>query len=204
MPTFITYFRFLGGTLDTSGTHAGWDRSMRPLHRISPSPLALAGMLLLVFSIVAAAPSNAIEPRAGLWSAGAAVGVLGDTPSGTGTETSFALNLTADRFFDPTVSIGPLLQVADFSKVALSIQPKYWLDVALPNPGAKMVFQGGIGFFHAKGDTSYIIPIGIGVDYPLTRIFSLTMTILLNFTGIDAGLGSGVHLMPGLTLGVRF
>jgi hypothetical protein len=171
---------------------------------VLPSPLAVAGALLWVFSIVPAAPSLAVEPRAGLWSAGAGVGVIGDTPTGTTRETSFALNLYADRFFDPNVSIGPLLQVVDFSKVALSIQPKYWLDVSLPNPGAKMVFQGGLGFFHAKGDTSYIIPIGIGVDYPINRTFSLAMTILLNFTGIDAGLGSGVHLMPSLTLGLRF
>ena len=133
-------------------------------------------------------------------------GVLGDTPGGIGkpSDTAFALNLYADRFIDPNVSLGPLLQVADFSLVALSIQPKYWLDVALPNPGAKMNFQAGLGFLHTKGDTSFVIPIGIGIDYPINRTFSFAMTILLNFTGIDAGLGSGVHLMPGLTLGVRF
>jgi hypothetical protein len=155
---------------------------------------------------MATAPSLAIEPRAGLWSAGAGVGVLGDTPGGTGepSETAFALNLYADRFIDSVVSIGPLLQVADFSLVALSLQPKYWLDVNLGNPGAKMNFQGGLGFMHTKGETSYVVPIGIGIDYPINRIFSFTMTILLNFTSIDAGLGSGVHLMPGLTLGVRF
>jgi hypothetical protein len=155
---------------------------------------------------MAAAPSLAIEPRAGLWSAGAGVGVLGDIPGGVGkpSDTGFALNLYADRFIDSVVSIGPLLQVADFSQVAFSLQPKYWLDVSLGNPGAKMNFQGGLGFLHAEGETSYVIPVGIGIDYPMTRNFSFTMTVLLNFTGIDAGLGSGVHLMPGLTLGVRF
>ena len=142
----------------------------------------------------------AIEPRAGLWSAGAGVGVLGDTTDGT----AFALNLYAERFLDTAVSIGPLVQVANFKQIAFSIQPKYWIDVTLPNPDAKMNFQAGLGFLHGGGDTSYVIPLGIGVDYPIDRTYSFTMTLLLNFTGVDGGLGSGIHLMPGLNLGVRF
>jgi len=197
MPAFATYFSFIARPLAIGGTHA---KSM------FSSRLALAGTFFWLFSIVASAPSFAIEPRAGLWSAGVGLGVMGDIPKGIGKPngTAFAFDLYADRFIDPNVSLGPLLQVADFSLVALSIQPKYWLDVSLPNPGAKMNFQGGLGFVHTKGETSYVIPIGIGVDYPIDRTFSFAMTILLNFTGIDAGLGSGVHLMPGLTLGVRF
>jgi hypothetical protein len=200
------YFSFIARMVCIGVTRAGRDRKRRAANSVFPSPLALAGAVLWLFSIVAADPSLAVEPRAGLWSAGVGVGVLGDTPQGTGksSDTAFAFNLYVDRFIDPNVSLGPLLQVADFSQVALSLQPKYWLDVALPNPGAKMNFQAGLGFFHAEGETSFVIPIGIGVDYPINRIFSFTMTILLNFTGIDAGLGSGVHLMPGLTLGVRF
>ena len=128
------------------------------------------------------------------------MGVLGDTTDGT----AFALNLYAERFVDSTVSIGPLLQLANFKQVALSLQPKYWIDVTLPNPNAKMNFQAGLGFVHGAGDTSYIIPLGIGVDYPYDRNTSFTMTLLLNFTGIEGGLGSGIHLMPGFNLGVRF
>ena len=197
MLPFPTDFSGIARRLRIGGTHA---------KSVFPSTLALAGMFLCLFSIVATAPSFAVEPRAGLWSAGAGVGVMGDVPKGIGESsgTAFAFNLYADRFVDPNVSFGPLLQVADFSLVALSIQPKYWLDVSLPNPGAKMVFQGGLGFLHTKGETSFVVPIGIGVDYPIGRTFSFVMNILLNFTGVDAGLGSGVHLMPGLTLGVRF
>ncbi len=206
MLAFATYFSFIAGKLGIGVRHPGQDRKKRPANSVFRSPLPLAGVLLWLLSIMAAPPSLAVEPRAGLWSAGVGLGVLGDTPQGTGSssDTAFALNLYADRFIDPNVSLGPLLQVADFSQVALSLQPKYWLDVALPNPGAKMNFQGGLGFFHAEGETSFVVPIGIGVDYPINRTFSFAMTILLNFTGIDAGLGSGVHLMPGLTMGVRF
>jgi hypothetical protein len=159
--------------------------------------LILLGGLL---GMMNAQTALAIEPRAGMWFAGAGLGVIGDTPDGT----AFALNAHADRFLDPVVSLGPLLQLANFKQIALSLQPKYWLDVSLVNPDAKMNFQAGLGFLHTEGDTSYVIPLGIGVDYPIQRTYSFTMTLLLNFTGIDAGLGSGVHLMPGLTLGVRF
>ena len=145
-------------------------------------------------------PVYSMEPRAGMWSAGAAMGVIGDTPDGT----AFALDLYADRFLDPAISIGPLLQIANFTQVALSAQFKYWLDVRLPNPDAKLNLQGGLGFIHAEGDTSYVIPLGLGIDYPLDRNVSFTITLLLNFTDLDAGLGSGVHLMPSLVMGVRF
>ena len=150
--------------------------------------------------IMIAEPGFAIEPRPGLWSAGVAAGVLGDTTDGT----AFALNLYAERFLDSTVSLGPLVQIANFKQIAVSVQPKYWIDVSLPNPNAKMNFQAGLGFLHGGGDTSYVIPLGIGVDYPIDRNFSFTMNLLLNFTGIDGGLGSGIHLMPGFNLGVRF
>jgi hypothetical protein len=144
--------------------------------------------------------AHAAEPSAGEWTAGAGVGVIGDTPDGT----AFALNLHAERFFNSTISLGPLVQIADFTQIAASLQLKYWLDVRLPNPDAKMNFQAGAGYIHAEDDNSYVVPLGIGIDLPLDRNFAVTMTLLLNFTGLDAGLGSGVHLMPGITLGVRF
>jgi hypothetical protein len=157
----------------------------------------------LIFSIVVMAPSHpthAIEPRAGMWSVGGSLGVIGNTPDGT----AFALNVYVDRFFDPSISVGPLLQIANFDLVAPSLQFKYWLDVSLPNPDAKMNFQAGGGFVHAEGETSYIIPLGIGLDFPMDRNFSLTATLLLNFTHLDAGLGQGTHLMPSITVGVRY
>jgi hypothetical protein len=144
--------------------------------------------------------AHAAEPSAGQWTAGAAVGVIGDTPDGT----AFALNLNVERFFNSSISLGPLVQIANFTQIAASAQLKYWLDVRLPNPDATMNFQAGAGIIHAEDDSSYVVPLGIGVDLPLNRTVALTMTLLLNFTGLDAGLGSGVHLMPGITVGVRF
>jgi len=89
-------------------------------------------------------------------------------------------------------------------QLGLSGQAKYWMDLHIPNRDAKLVLQGGLGFLHSKGDTSWLLPFGIGVDYPVDRKMSLMATFLLNFTGVDAGLGNGTHLMPSITVGVRF
>jgi uncharacterized protein with beta-barrel porin domain len=140
------------------------------------------------------------------WSGGAGVGFLGGTPS----DTAFALNFHADNFLNRNFSIGPLLQVAfigDLTQVGLSGQGKYWWDIPDTANRAKVVIQGGIGFLHADrlgSDTSWLIPLGIGIDYAMTEKLALTANFLLNFTDINTGNGNGAHTMPGLTFGVRF
>ena len=167
---------------------------------MSQRTVFLLVMLFWCWGTISENEAHALEPTAGMWTAGAGVGIIGATPEGT----AFALNLNAERFFNSSISLGPLVQIADFTQIAVSAQFKYWLDVRLPNPDAKMNFQAGGGVVHAEDDNSYVVPLGIGIDLPLNRTIALTMTLLLNFTGLDAGLGSGVHLMPGITIGVRF
>lgn len=140
------------------------------------------------------------------WSGGAAVGFLSNTPDGT----ALALNLHADRFLHRNVSLGPLLQLGftgDLTQVGFSGQGKYWIDIPETDNRAKVVLQAGVGFVHAdyfRNDTSFLIPLGIGVDYALNRTVSLTGTFLLNFTDLDTGPRTGTNVMPGLTFGVRF
>jgi hypothetical protein len=118
------------------------------------------------------------------WSGGAAVGFLSNTQDGT----AFAFNLHSDRFLQRNVSFGPLLQLGftgDLTQVGFSGQGKYWIDLPQTDNRAKLVLQAGIGFVHAdyfRNDTSFLIPLGMGVDYSLTRTLSLTGTFLLNFT----------------------
>jgi hypothetical protein len=67
--------------------------------------------------------------------------------------------------------------------------------------------QVGIGFVHnsfRSGDTSWLVPVGLTVDYRVTRWLSVDGTFLMNFTDLDTGRGSGATFMPGFTLGVRF
>ena len=100
------------------------------------------------------------------WSGGAAVGFLSNTLDGT----AFAFNLHADRFLQRNVSFGPLLQLGftgDLTQIGFSGQGKYWIDLPDRQP-SQGVLQAGIGFVHAdyfRNDTSFLIPLGIGVDY---------------------------------------
>ena len=134
------------------------------------------------------------------------LGVLGNTPDGT----AFAANTNVDFFVLPGFSVGPLFQFAftgDSTQFGLSGQLKYW--VAIPGTERRLTVtpQAGIGFVHnsfRSGDTSWLVPVGLAVDYRLTRWMSLDGTFLMNFTDLDTGRGSGATFMPGFTLGVRF
>ena len=71
----------------------------------------------------------------------------------------------------------------------------------------KLVLQGGAGVVHAafqKDDTSWLVPLGIGIDHTLDSGPSLYGTFLLNFTDLDTGRGTDADVMPGVTFGVRF
>lgn len=140
------------------------------------------------------------------WTGSTALGFLGNTPDGT----AFALNMNADRFLERNISLGPLLQLGftgDLTQVGLSGQGKYWLDLPDTSNRAKLVLQAGAGFAHADmrgSDTSWLIPLGVGLDYKIDEKLSLTSTFLLNFTDLDLGRGNSTTVMPGLTFGIRF
>ena len=162
--------------------------------------------LMGLMSVTHVGVSEAADPRAGAWSGGAAIGFLGNTPDGT----AFATNVHADYFLTRQMSVGPLAQVAvtgDLFQFGLSGQGKYWLDLPGLDTRLKMNLQGGLGFLHADlytSDTSFLIPIGVGLDFALNQQVSLTATFLLNFTDVDTGRGTDTNVMPGLTFGVRF
>ena len=151
-------------------------------------------------------PLHAAEPKTGAWSGGGAIGFLGNTPDGT----AFATNLNADYFVTRQFSIGPLAQIAatgDLFQIGFSGQGKFWADLPELDKRLKLNLQGGIGFLHANlraSDTSWLIPIGIGLDYALNEKLSLTSTFLINFTDIHTSRGNNAHIMPGLTFGIRF
>ena len=162
--------------------------------------------LIGLVSMIYAGDSGAADPRAAAWSGGAAVGFLGNTPDGT----AFATNIHADYFLNRQISVGPLAQLAvtgDLFQFGLSGQGKYWLDLPGLDARLKMNLQGGLGFLYAdlhKSDTSFLIPIGVGLDYALNQQMNLTSTFLLNFTDVNTGRGTDTNVMPGLTFGIRF
>jgi hypothetical protein len=171
-----------------------------------PALVSLVIALLTVAAPGGGGPAQAAELRLGTWTVGAGLGFLRDTPD----DTAFALNLNADYVMDPRFSIGPLLQLGftgDMSQIGLSGQAKYWLP--LPDTGQrfKLAIQGGLGFIYSSfrdDDTSWLIPLGVGVDYAIDDKLSATGTFILNLTDLDTGRGSDANVMPGVTFGVRF
>jgi hypothetical protein len=151
-------------------------------------------------------PALAAEPSAGTWTGGGSIGFLANTPDGT----AFAFNLNVERMLSSTLSIGPLLQLGftgDMNQVGFSCHGKYWIDLPETNNRARLALQGGVGFIHSdffRDDTSWLIPIGVGLDFAVNQTISLTADFLLNFTDLDTGAGTGANVMPGLTFGVRF
>lgn len=168
--------------------------------------LAWAVALAVTVSLVGGRYAEAADPKTGDWTFGAGVGFLSDTPDGT----AFALNGGVERFFSPSFSVGPLLQLAatgDLAQIGVSGQAKYWINIPGVENRLRVTVQGGIGFVHAAfrdDDTSWLIPIGAGADYKLTDSLSIVGTFLLNFTDLDTGRGSDAHVMPGFTVAVRF
>ena len=167
--------------------------------------LLLMGMIA-TFGFVQADVAQAADSPAHEWSGGAAIGFLGNTPDGT----AFAFNLNADRFLNRNFSIGPLMQLGvtgDLTQVGLSGQGKYWIDIPDTSDKLKLVLQGGLGFAHADmrgSDTSWLIPLGVGLDYKVDERVALTSTFLLNFTDLAPNPGAHTTVMPGLTFGIRF
>lgn len=188
-----------------------------------PWVLALGRRTLSVLSLVgmsaALAHADVNDPRPGQWSGGAGVGFLADTPDGA----EFALGGHVDYFVARRFSVGLLAQYAGAGNdllVGVSAQVRYWWDVS-GSRNARLVVQGGIGFVRAAikdtdsgvADTftSFLIPVGVGLDYAVTRRVAVTADFLLNFTslGDDVRVGGRevdlhTNLMPGLYLGVRF
>lgn len=157
----------------------------------------------------------------GRWSGGAGVGFIGSTPDGVA---EFAFDGHADYFVTHTFSLGPLAQYAgagnDFL-FGLSAQAKYWWDVPGTDNLVKLILQGGVGFVRAgikdtdSGTTntysSFLIPLGVGLDYAVTERLALTADFLLNVTSLGqtvraAGREFDLHtnLMPAFYIGVRF
>ena len=191
--------------------------------RLGSASHAICFLAILFFStaLPSFAHAQVHDLKPGQWSGGGGIGFLANTPDGIA---EFGFNGHADYFVNQSFSVGPLAQYAgvgnDFM-FGLSAQAKYWWD--LPGTGrlAKLVLQGGIGFVRAGiKDTdsgtantygSFLIPIGVGLDYAVTERLALMADFLLNFTSLGETVRSNgqefdlhTNVMPAFYLGIRF
>ena len=149
------------------------------------------------------------------------MGLMGNTPDGI---MEFAIKGQADYFLTDRFSVGPLAQYSGTGNdilFGLSGQAQYWWT--LPNTGsrAKFLLQGGVGFIHAgitdtdsrtsNTYTSFIVPVGVGLDYAVTPRTAVTADFIVNVTSLGETVHAGgrefdlhTNVMPGFYLGVRF
>ncbi len=172
----------------------------------------------LALGALAATVHAAEAPSPGRWAAGVGTGFLTSTPDGV----EFALQGHADYFVSRRVSVGLLGQAAlggNDHLLGLSGQARYWWS--LPGAGLRLAVQGGIGVVWADIEdsdsgvsdtyTSFLIPIGVGLEYAVNPRMAVTADFLLNFTSLGEtvrvrGREFDLHtnVMPGFYLGVRF
>jgi outer membrane protein with beta-barrel domain len=192
--------------------------------------LRLGSPLRAFFFLAVLFPSTALshlayaelnELKAGRWSGGGGLGFMADTPDGVA---EFAFNGHADYFVADAFSVGPLAQYAGVGNdflIGVSLQGRYWWNIPGMGDRTKLVLQGGIGFIRAGiKDTdshtantygSFLIPVGIGLDYPVTERLALTADFLVNFTSLGETIRANgqefdlhTNVMPAFYLGVRF
>jgi opacity protein-like surface antigen len=179
----------------------------------------LAALSLAGLATAGVAHADVRDPRPGRWSGGAGVGFLANSPDGP----EPALAGHAQYFVTERLSFGPLVQYAGAGNdviVGLSIQARYSWSI-FASDRAKLVAQGGIGFVHARikdadsgaeeTDSSFVVPVGVGIDYAVTDRIAVTADLILNITSLGGDVPIGdrevdlhTNIMPGLYVGVRF
>jgi opacity protein-like surface antigen len=156
--------------------------------------ICVAVILVVLFALTqfAKAQEKFAEERTGSFVLGVGLGLHADTPD----DTAFALGITGDYYLTHEFSIGPLLQMGfteDLFQIGLAAQAKYTFDLR-EIPKLKPHVQAGIGFIYAdldregrkdEDDFSFLIPLGIGAEYQLTKSIWLDTTVLFNITNLD-------------------
>ena len=165
--------------------------------------------VLLVGSVAEAQQVPSAVSRAGRFVFGAGLGLQGDTVD----DTAFALGVSGDYYLNNNFSIGPLLQfglTGDLFQLGLTAQAKYTFDLAGLS-AIKPHVEAGIGFIYADldlpdgrggDDTSFLIPLGVGLEYRLSPRISLDTTLFFNFTDLDVRRGNDEFFLTWL-VGVR-
>jgi len=158
--------------------------------------LICAGVIIVVFLVLSqfanAQGVQSEDQRTGRFILGAGLGLHAGTPDNT----AFALGFNGDYYFTQGFSIGPLLQFGftdDLFQFGFTGQAKYTFDLK-EIPALKPHIEAGLGFIYlnldrsrggSEDDVSFLIPLGMGVEYRLTNSISLDTNFLFNFTDLD-------------------
>ena len=146
--------------------------------------------LLLSFLILNISSAAANQNR---WGFGSDLGLT----TGTVNNTVFTLGLNLDYYPDPNFSIGPMMQLSpmgDLFQISLAGVGRYHFRL---NNGINLVPFTGIGLIHAdldrgtgpgsidRNDTSWLIPIGLSLEYQAVHNIALSSTLQVNLHDIN-------------------
>ena len=173
---------------------------------------ALVGCsLLLFFLILNSSSAAANESR---WGFGSDLGLT----TGTVNDTVFTLGLNLDYYPDPNFSIGPMMQLSpmgDLFQISFAGVGRYHFRL---NNGINLVPFTGIGLIHAdldrgtgpgridRNDTSWLIPIGLSLEYQAVHNIALSSTLQVNLHDINLSpsLPQNDHTSIALLFGFRW
>lgn len=170
-------------------------------------PVILVCLISVMWAGTAAAQQSPASTAPGKLTIGGATGFDAGTADGT----VFGLFLDGRYELDQHLAFGPLLQIgvsSDFTLVGLSGQLTY--SMSLPTqPNVLPYLQGGLGFVvidadqpRHEDDAGFLIPIGAGVDFELSKNLLLGTEILLNYTSVNVSQQPSVYM--SWLFGLRF
>ena len=153
-------------------------------------PSARVRSIFLLVLLWSSAPALADDGR---WGFGSDLGLT----TGTVDNTVFTLGFNLDYYPDPNFSFGPMLQLTpmgDLFQVAMAGVGRYHFRL---NNGINLVPYTGIGLIHVdldrgsgpsridRNDTSWFIPIGLGLEYQVVHNIAISSSLQVNLHDIN-------------------
>ena len=173
---------------------------------------ALVGCSLQLFVLILNVSSAAANENR--WGFGNDLGLT----TGTVDNTVFTLGLNLDYYPDPNFSIGPMMQISpmgDLFQISFAGVGRYHIRF---NNRINLVPYTGIGLIHVdldkgtgpgsidRNDTSWLIPIGLSLEYQAVRNIALSSTLQVNLHDINLSpsLPQNDHTSIALLFGIRW
>jgi len=174
--------------------------------------IALAGLAFLLFPLTAnVSLAEADENR---WGFGSDLGFTSGTVDGT----VFTLGLNLDYYPARNFSVGPMMQISptgDLFQISFAGVGRYHFRF---HNGINLVPFTGIGLIHVdldrgtgpgaidRNDTSWLIPIGLSLEYQVVRDLALSSTLQVNLHDINLSpsLSQNDHTSVTLVFGFRW
>jgi hypothetical protein len=156
--------------------------------RITPASFAVA-ILAVVLASVPMQTAQADQR----WALGSGLGFTAGTVDGT----VLTLGFNFDYFLGRNFSVGPMMLITPTGNLfQISLAGVGRLHLRMNN-GLSLVPFAGFGLTHAdldrgtgpvridRNDTSWYLPIGLSLEYPVVRHLSLTSTLIVNLHDIN-------------------